>query len=172
MKTKIRFPQEQLTKGKLCLFMAVEVHYQQTKEDDYMIKRSLRLFSQPKISVSAKISRSIAVFTKALLNTSNQNHIFLHTTHRSFNSYYPPKYSKLDLTDGLLVICRTAGQKSVFGKSCNRPPRYRFFFWSPYVYKQMLRCFSRFHVATTCFQCSPPDLNLLVTNFISFLHVK
>jgi hypothetical protein len=38
----------------------------------------------------------------------------------------------------------------------------------PYVYKQMLRCFPRFQVATTCFSCSPPDLNvnLLVTSFI------
>ena len=30
----------------------------------------------------------------------------------------------------------------------------------------------RFQVATTCFSCSPPDLNLLVTNFISCRHVK
>ena len=30
------------------------------------------------------------------------------------------------------------------------------------VYKQMLRWFPRFQVATTCFSCSPPDLNLLV----------
>ena len=29
----------------------------------------------------------------------------------------------------------------------------------------MLRCFPRFQVATTCFSCSPPDLNLLITNF-------
>ena len=34
------------------------------------------------------------------------------------------------------------------------------------AYKQMLRRFPRFQVATTCFSCSPPDLNLLVTNFI------
>ena len=31
----------------------------------------------------------------------------------------------------------------------------------PCVYKQMLRWFSRFEVATTCFSCDPPDLNLL-----------
>ena len=36
----------------------------------------------------------------------------------------------------------------------------------PCVYKQMLRWFPRFQVATTCFSCSPPDLSLLVTNFI------
>jgi len=42
----------------------------------------------------------------------------------------------------------------------------------PCVYKQMLRRFPRFQVATTCFSCSPPDLNLLVTNFMFRLHVK
>ena len=42
----------------------------------------------------------------------------------------------------------------------------------PCVYKQMLRCFPRFQVATTCFSCSPPDLNLLVTNFVFCIHVK
>ena len=39
------------------------------------------------------------------------------------------------------------------------------FSWFHCVYKQMLRWFPRFQVATTCFSCSPPDLNLLVTNF-------
>jgi len=38
----------------------------------------------------------------------------------------------------------------------------------PYVYKQMLRWFPRFQVATTCFSCSPSYLNLLVTNHILF----
>jgi len=42
----------------------------------------------------------------------------------------------------------------------------------PCVYKQMLRWFPTFQVATTCFSCSPPDLNLLVTNFIFCTHVK
>ena len=46
------------------------------------------------------------------------------------------------------------------------------FSWFPCVYKQTLRWFPRFHVATTCFSCSPPDLNLLVTNFIFCIHVK
>jgi len=46
------------------------------------------------------------------------------------------------------------------------------FSWFPSVYKQMLRWFPRFQVATTCFSCRPPDLNLLVTNFIFWLHVK
>jgi len=42
----------------------------------------------------------------------------------------------------------------------------------PCVYKQMLRRFPTFQVTTTCFSCSPPDLNLLVTDFIFFIHVK
>jgi len=44
--------------------------------------------------------------------------------------------------------------------------------WFPCVYKQMLRRFPTFQVATTCFSCSPPDLNLLVTNFMFCIHVK
>ena len=36
----------------------------------------------------------------------------------------------------------------------------------PYAYKQTLRRFPTFQVATTCFSCSPPDLNLLLTNFM------
>ena len=35
------------------------------------------------------------------------------------------------------------------------------FSWFPCVYKQMLRWFPTFQVATICFSCSPPDLNLL-----------
>ena len=46
------------------------------------------------------------------------------------------------------------------------------FSWFRCGYKQMLRWFPRFQVATTCFSCSPPDLNLLVTNFMVFIHVK
>jgi len=46
------------------------------------------------------------------------------------------------------------------------------FSWFPCVYKQILRWFPRFQVATTCFSYSPPDLNLLVTNFIFCIHVK
>ena len=42
----------------------------------------------------------------------------------------------------------------------------------PCVYKQILRWFLIFQVATTCFSCGPPDLNLLVTNFIFCIHVK
>ena len=34
------------------------------------------------------------------------------------------------------------------------------FSWFPCVYKQMLRWFPTFQVATTCFSCSPADLNL------------
>ena len=44
--------------------------------------------------------------------------------------------------------------------------------WFPCVYKQMLRWFPTFQVATTCFSCSSPDLNLVVTNFRFCLHVK
>ena len=43
--------------------------------------------------------------------------------------------------------------------------------WFPCVYKQMLRWFPRLQVATTCFSCSPPDLNLLVTNSMFCIHV-
>jgi len=35
------------------------------------------------------------------------------------------------------------------------------FSWFPCVYKQMLRWFPRFQVATSCFSCSPSDLNFL-----------
>ena len=45
------------------------------------------------------------------------------------------------------------------------------FSWFPCVYKQMLRWFPRFQVATTCFSCSPLDLKIL-TNFIFCIHVK
>ena len=46
------------------------------------------------------------------------------------------------------------------------------FSWFPYVYKQMLRWFPRLQVATTCFSCSSPDLNLFVTNFIFWYKCK
>jgi hypothetical protein len=46
------------------------------------------------------------------------------------------------------------------------------FSWSPCAYKQTLRWFPRFQVATTCFSFSPPDLNLVVTNVMFCLHVK
>ena len=46
------------------------------------------------------------------------------------------------------------------------------FSWFLCVYKQMLRRFPTFQVATTCFSCSSPDLNILVTNFIFCIHVK
>ena len=42
----------------------------------------------------------------------------------------------------------------------------------PCVYKQMLRWFPKFQVATTCFSCSPPNLNSVVTNFMFCIHVK
>ena len=46
------------------------------------------------------------------------------------------------------------------------------FSWFPCAYKQMLGWFPRFQVATTCFSCSPPDLNSVVTNFMFCIHVK
>ena len=46
------------------------------------------------------------------------------------------------------------------------------FSWFPCVYKQMPRWFPRLQVATTCFSCSPPDLHLLIINFIFCIHVK
>ena len=46
------------------------------------------------------------------------------------------------------------------------------FSWFPCVYKKLLRRFPKFQVATTCFSCSPPDLNLLVNNFIFCIRVK
>ena len=46
------------------------------------------------------------------------------------------------------------------------------FSWFPCVYKQMLRWFPRFQFATTCFSCSPPDLNSVETNFMFCMHVK
>ena len=42
------------------------------------------------------------------------------------------------------------------------------FCWFPCVYKRMLRWFLSFQVATACFSCSPPDLNILVI-FSSYL---
>ena len=47
---------------------------------------------------------------------------------------------------------------------------YTGFSWFPSVYKQMLRWFPTFQVATTCFSYSPPDLNLLDPYFI-FMYV-
>jgi len=45
------------------------------------------------------------------------------------------------------------------------------FSWFPCVYKQMLRWFLRFQVATTCFSCSPPVLNLVLTIFMFVLTI-
>jgi len=42
----------------------------------------------------------------------------------------------------------------------------------PCAYKQMLRWFPRFQVATTCFSCSPPDLNIVVNSLMFCLNVK
>jgi hypothetical protein len=46
------------------------------------------------------------------------------------------------------------------------------FSWFPCAYKQMLRWFPTFQVATKCFSCSPPDLNSVVTDFIFCIYVK
>jgi hypothetical protein len=41
------------------------------------------------------------------------------------------------------------------------------FSWFPFAYKRMLRWFPSFQIVTTCFSCSPPELNFLV--LISYL---
>ena len=41
------------------------------------------------------------------------------------------------------------------------------FSWFPSVYMRLLRWFSYFQLATTCFSGSPPDLSYLVTYLIS-----
>jgi hypothetical protein len=46
------------------------------------------------------------------------------------------------------------------------------FSWFPCVYKRMLRWFPIFQVATTCFSCSHPDLNLVVINSIFCIHLN
>jgi hypothetical protein len=51
---------------------------------------------------------------------------------------------------------------------CEYLNEYMGFSWFPCVYKRMLRWFPSFQVATTCFSCSPSDLNFLVT-FYSYL---
>jgi hypothetical protein len=43
------------------------------------------------------------------------------------------------------------------------------FSWFRFVYKRMLRWFSRLQVATACFSCSPPDLNFLDPYFLFML---
>jgi hypothetical protein len=63
--------------------------------------------------------------------------------------------------DHFLLRCRTAGYKSVTGRSCDRPSRHRFFFvfLGPRANSGIVPIFL-FKVATTCFPCSPPHLNL------------
>jgi hypothetical protein len=39
------------------------------------------------------------------------------------------------------------------------------FSWCPRVFKQMLRWFPTLQVATTCFSCGPPDVNLVANQF-------
>jgi len=45
------------------------------------------------------------------------------------------------------------------------------FSWFPCVYKQMLRWFPSFQVATTCFSCSFPNLKFLVTFFLIYIYI-
>jgi hypothetical protein len=45
------------------------------------------------------------------------------------------------------------------------------FSWFPCVYKRMLRWFPRLQVATACFLCSPPDINLLDPYFV-FMYMQ
>ena len=74
-------------------------------------------------------------------------------------------------TAAFTLDARLLAIKSVFERSCNGH-LYTGFSWFPCFYKQMLRSFPTFQVATTCFSCSPPYLKLLVTNFILREHVK
>jgi len=46
------------------------------------------------------------------------------------------------------------------------------FSWFPCAQKQMLRWIPTFQVATTCFSCSTPELNVVVTNFMFGLNIK
>jgi len=46
------------------------------------------------------------------------------------------------------------------------------FSWFPLVQERMLRWFPPFQVAFTCFSCSPPDLNSVVTNCLLSYYVK
>ena len=77
-------------------------------------------------------------------------------------------HSQLETCTGSALRSKCGKGKAIFHPS--------FFsvsvFWFPCVYKQRLRWFPRFQVATTCFSCSPPDLNLVVTNFMFCIHVK
>ena len=68
----------------------------------------------------------------------------------------------------LLVSNRTlAAPVTLFSSQLNLPHGS----WYPCVYKQMLRWLPRLQVATACFSCSPPDLNLLDPYFISmYMH--
>jgi len=45
------------------------------------------------------------------------------------------------------------------------------FCWFLCVYKRMLRWFPSFQVATTCFSCSHPDLNILVNFFFIYVYM-
>jgi hypothetical protein len=42
------------------------------------------------------------------------------------------------------------------------------FSWFSRVFKQMLSWFPRLQVATTCFSCSPPDVNVVANQFHVF----
>jgi hypothetical protein len=46
------------------------------------------------------------------------------------------------------------------------------FSWFSWVQERMLRWFPPFQVASTCFSCSPPDLNSVVANCLLSYHVK
>ena len=68
-----------------------------------------------------------------------------------------PRTGQVYLLPSSYFSCRTAGYRSVSGRSCDRPSRH-IFSWFPCVYKHkwMLRWFPRLLVATACFSCSYP----------------
>ena len=67
--------------------------------------------------------------------------------------------------------CRTAGSKSVFGRSWDRPSRHRVFLVSLCLKEnaQMVPKIPSCHYMLLLY---PPDLNLSVTNFMFCIHVK
>jgi len=76
------------------------------------------------------------------------------------NQFHGKEYKCWDLTVSLMISLCLPWFPCVY------------YSWFPCVYKWMLRWFPSFQVATTCFSCSPPDLNFLVTFFHIYVHVK
>jgi len=78
----------------------------------------------------------------------------------------------LTLDAGLLTLDAGLLARGQYPEGLATGPLDTGFSWFPCVHKRMLRRFPSFQVATTCFSCSPPDLNFLVTFFYICVHVK